>query len=95
MGRNDLWRFFRRAAVAGPDRRIAQLDRALDDASRSTDETERRKLFGEAQRLIAEQVPYISLWCKTNAVVAQRDLANLRVAPTADFSFLKDVERLP
>jgi peptide/nickel transport system substrate-binding protein len=70
-----------------------QVDRVLDDASRATDETERRRLFGEAQRLIAEQVPYISLWCKTNAVVARRDLTNLRVTPTVDFIFLKDVAR--
>jgi len=70
-----------------------QVDRVLDEASRATDDAERRRLFGEAQRLIAEQVPYISLWCKTNAVVAQRDLANLRVTPTVDFIFLKDVSR--
>jgi len=69
------------------------VDRALDDASRATDTAERRRLFGEAQRLIAEQVPYISLWCKTNAVVAQRDLANIHVTPTVDFIFLKDVTR--
>jgi peptide/nickel transport system substrate-binding protein len=71
------------------------VDRALDEAARSTDDGERRRLFGEAQRLIAEQVPYISLWCKTNAVVAQRDLSNFHVTPTVDFIFLKDVERLP
>jgi peptide/nickel transport system substrate-binding protein len=70
-----------------------RVDRALDDASRSTDDVERRQLFGEAQRLIAEQVPYISLWCKTNAVVAQRDLSNIHVPPIADFTFLKDVAR--
>ena len=71
-----------------------RVDRVLDDASRATDEAERRRLFGEAQRLIAEQVPYVSLWCKTNAVVAQRDLSNIHVAPTVDFIFLKDVARL-
>ena len=70
-----------------------QVDRVLDEASRSRDEAERRRLFGEAQRLIAEQAPYISLWCKTNAVVAQRDLSNVHVSPTVDFNFLKDVSR--
>jgi peptide/nickel transport system substrate-binding protein len=69
------------------------VDRALDDASRSTDEQERRKLFGEAQRLIAEQAPYISLWCKTNAAIARRDLTGVHLAPIADFTFLKDVAR--
>ena len=51
------------------------------------------RLFGEAQRLIAEQVPYISLWCKTNAVVAPATLDGLHVTPIVDFCFLKDVSR--
>ena len=31
--------------------------------------------------LIAEQAPYISLWCKTNIVVAQRDLGGIHPLP--------------
>ena len=42
----------------------------------------------------AERAPYISLWCKTNVVIAQRDLANIRPLPTVDFAFLKDVSRV-
>jgi peptide/nickel transport system substrate-binding protein len=70
-----------------------QVDDLIARATRSTHDTERRALYGQVQARIAEQVPYISLWCKTNAVVAQRDLANLHVAPTVDFIFLKDVAR--
>ena len=70
-----------------------RVDRLLDDATTSTDESRRRSLFNEAQRLIAEQAPYVSLWCKTNVVVARRDLANIHPLPTVDFSFLKDVVR--
>ena len=47
----------------------------------------------EAQRLIAEQAPYISLWCKTNVIVAQRDLRGIHPLPTVDFAFLKNVAR--
>jgi peptide/nickel transport system substrate-binding protein len=79
---------FNRGHFSDPD-----VDRALDEASEAISDTDRRRLYREAQRLIAEQVPYISLWCKTNAVVAQRDLTNLHVAPTVDFIFLKDVAR--
>jgi peptide/nickel transport system substrate-binding protein len=70
-----------------------RVDRLLDEATTSTDEAERRLLYNQAQRLIAEQAPYISLWCKTNVVVAQRDLTNIKPFPTADFGFLKDVSR--
>jgi peptide/nickel transport system substrate-binding protein len=71
-----------------------RVDRLLDEATTSTDDGRRRRLYNQAQRLIAEQAPYIGLWCKTNVVVAQRDLANIRPLPTADFAFLKDVSRV-
>jgi peptide/nickel transport system substrate-binding protein len=71
-----------------------RVDRLLDEATTSTDDARRRVLYHEAQRLIAEQAPYISLWCKTNVVVSRRDLANIRPLPTVDFAFLKDVSRV-
>lgn len=70
-----------------------RVDRLLDEATTSTDDTRRRTLYGEAQRIIAEQAPYISLWCKVNVAVAQRDLTGIRLVPTADFTFLKGVSR--
>jgi peptide/nickel transport system substrate-binding protein len=39
------------------------VDRLLDEATTSTDDGRRRVLYNQAQRLIAEQAPYISLWC--------------------------------
>ncbi len=70
-----------------------RVDRLLDEATTSTDEARRRTLFNQVQRLIAEQAPYISLWCKTNVIVARRDLTGIRLLPTGDFSFLRDVSR--
>jgi len=70
-----------------------RVDVLLDEATISTDDAQRRVLYNRAQRLIAEQAPYISLWCKTNVIVAQRDLRGIRPLPTVDFAFLKDVER--
>jgi peptide/nickel transport system substrate-binding protein len=73
----------------------ARVDRLLDEATTSTDEAQRRALYRAAQNLIAEQAPYISLWCKINVVVAQRDLDHIRPLPTVDFAFLRDVSRRP
>jgi peptide/nickel transport system substrate-binding protein len=71
----------------------ARIDALLDEAAASEDEERRRELFVEVQRLIAQQVPYVSLWHKTNFVVAQRSLSGIRLSPLADFLFLKDVAR--
>ena len=73
----------------------AHVDALLDEAQRTTDETTRRRLFGEAQHAIADQAPYICLWTKINNVVAQRTLDGIRVTPIADYWFLKDVARRP
>jgi peptide/nickel transport system substrate-binding protein len=71
----------------------ARVDRLLDRATVSTDDQERKRLFGEVQKIVASEVPYISLWNKTNVVVAQRTLAGVHVSPAADWLFLKDVFR--
>ena len=73
--------------------RDARVDRLLDEAAVTTDESTRRALYADVQRIIAEEAPYISLWCKTNAAVARRDLTGIHILPIADFTFLKDVAR--
>ncbi len=71
----------------------AEVDRAIDAATREVQDDRRRELYAEAQRLIAEDVPYIGLWYKTNVAVFQPDIHGVRLSPIADFSFLKDVSR--
>jgi peptide/nickel transport system substrate-binding protein len=70
----------------------AHVDALLDEASRATGD-DRRRLFGDAQRAIADQAPYICLWTKINNVVAQAGLEGVRATPIADYTFLKDVSR--
>jgi peptide/nickel transport system substrate-binding protein len=72
------------------DRRV---DTLLDAASVETDQARRLELYGEVQRLLADEVPYISLWTKTNFTVAQRSIRGVHRTPFADFFFLKDVSR--
>ena len=80
---------FNRGYYKNPD-----VDRLIDAASTSLDEHVRRGLYREAQRLIAADVPYISLWYKTNVAVSQPDLEGIALTPTAEFTFLKDVRRI-
>jgi ABC-type transport system substrate-binding protein len=70
------------------------VDRLIEAAAVAVDDETRRPLYAEAQRLIAADVPYISLWYKTNIAVSQPDLRGVRLSPIADFTFLKDVSRV-
>jgi len=69
------------------------VDELIDRATVSTDPKERQRLFSDVQRILAQDVPYISLWNKTNYAVAQRTLTGITLRPAADFLFLKDVAR--
>jgi peptide/nickel transport system substrate-binding protein len=71
---------------------------AVDDliarASAALDETERRDLYRQIQRIVASDAPYISLWAKTNVAVSQRNLEGISLSPIADFTFLARVRRV-
>jgi peptide/nickel transport system substrate-binding protein len=69
------------------------VDALIDRATVSIDDTERARLYAEAQHLISRELPYLSLWYKRNVAVARRDLSGVRLSPTADFLFLRDVTR--
>jgi peptide/nickel transport system substrate-binding protein len=71
-----------------------RVDALIDRATRSTDDTERHALYGEVQARIAEAVPYISLWHKTNVVVAQPDIEGVTVSPSMDFGFIRQLRRV-
>jgi peptide/nickel transport system substrate-binding protein len=70
-----------------------EVDRLIDQATVLADEGARRGLYGEAQRIISREVPYISLWYKRNVAVARRDLHGIRLSPSADYLFVRGVTR--
>lgn len=72
-----------------------EVDRLLDLATTAADDERRRKYYGEVQKLVAEEAPYISLWYKTNIAVARPNIRGLRLSAQADFHSLKDVRKVP
>jgi peptide/nickel transport system substrate-binding protein len=70
-----------------------RVDALLERAAAAQGDTERRALYAQVQRIVAEDAPYISLWAKTNVAVFQRGLTGVTLSPTADFAFLSRVHR--
>lgn len=79
-----------RVHYANPD-----VDRLIEEASAATDDIHRGDRYTEAQRIIAADVPYISLWYRTNIAIFQRDIRGVRLSPIADYGFLSGVYREP
>jgi peptide/nickel transport system substrate-binding protein len=74
--------------------RNEEVDRLLDLASAAQSEAERKRYYGEAQRLIAVDAPYIPIWHRVNVMLAQPNLDGLHMTPTVHFATLKDVRRV-
>jgi peptide/nickel transport system substrate-binding protein len=73
--------------------RNPEVDALLDEAATSLDPARRRAALADVQRLLAEEVPTISLWHKTNFAIARRSIRGVRLSPIADFHFLPHVAR--
>lgn len=71
-----------------------ELDRLLERAAASRDSSERHALYASAQEILAEDLPYIPVWWKTNFAIARRDLDGVVLNPYAEFTFLRQVSRL-
>jgi peptide/nickel transport system substrate-binding protein len=69
----------------------ARLDRLLEQGRAAPDATERKLIYGEVQRILAEELPYIPLWWWKNVIVRSRSLEGFVPYPDGDLNSLKKV----
>jgi peptide/nickel transport system substrate-binding protein len=72
--------------------RNAQVDLLLDQARVESDREKRRALFGKIQKIIAEDLPYVSLWFMDNVSVHRKRISDVQLSPTGDYDFLGNIE---
>jgi peptide/nickel transport system substrate-binding protein len=70
-----------------------EVDRLIDAAMAAATEEERKQLYSQAQRAVAEDAPYISLWYKTNVAVSRTQIEGVKLTPSAEFTFLREVTK--
>jgi peptide/nickel transport system substrate-binding protein len=68
-----------------------QMDQLLEEGRTAVDITERKRIYAEIQRLLAEDLPYIPLWWWKNVVVKTPSLQGFVPYPDGDFASLKKV----
>ncbi len=74
----------------------AELDRLLEHGRSTPDVTKRKRLYAEAQQIVARDLPYIPLWWVKNVAVKNPSLTGFVLRPDGDFSSLKQVSlRVP
>jgi peptide/nickel transport system substrate-binding protein len=68
------------------------VDRLIDAGRRSTNQQQRKQIYAQVQRILAEDLPYIDLWYFDSVVVHSPRVRNLHVGPAGNYDFLTAVE---
>jgi peptide/nickel transport system substrate-binding protein len=63
--------------------RRPEIDKLLDAGRREMDPQRRRALYSEVQRVLARDVPAISLWHEDNVAAMRKEVSGFEILPTA------------
>jgi peptide/nickel transport system substrate-binding protein len=69
----------------------SQVDRLLEQGRVTLEPNERKRIYGAAQRLIAQDLPYIPLWWQKNIVAKKTNIQGFVPYPDGDLISLKQV----
>ncbi len=69
-----------------------RVDALIDQARREPDQSVRKKLYAEIQRVLANDVPSINLWYFDNVLVHSKRVKNIALDPSGSYDFLKTAE---
>jgi peptide/nickel transport system substrate-binding protein len=69
----------------------AEVDRLLDQARVTMNASERKRIYGAAQRLIAQDLPYVPLWWQKNVIARKTTIQGFVPYPDGDLISLKNV----
>lgn len=74
---------FNRGGYSNP-----QLDPILNEAVETADREKARALYVQAQEIISRDVPMLPLWYSDQMVIARRNVGNIQVDMSGDWSFM-------
>jgi peptide/nickel transport system substrate-binding protein len=73
----------------------AEVDRLVEIARAETDTVKRRAAYAEIQRIVARDLPYVSLWYTDNVCVYNKRVSGMKLYPAGDYDFLLDIQIQP
>jgi peptide/nickel transport system substrate-binding protein len=69
----------------------AEVDKLLEQALAATDRTQSKDLYLKAQEIISSEVPMFPLWYPANMVIANRRIGNIKISPSGDWGFVRNL----
>lgn len=68
-----------------------EFDRIIEEAVRTVDKTKARELYAKAQEIISNDLPLLPLWYPSSMVISTKRISNVKINPSGDWSFVKDI----
>ncbi len=68
-----------------------EFDKIIDEAVKTTDKEKAKELYAKAQQIISNDVPLLPLWYPSSMVISTKRIGNIKINPSGDWSFVKDV----
>ncbi len=72
-----------------------EVDRLVDAGRTELDPAKRKQIYGEAQRIVADELPIIPLWHEDNVALTNVDLKGYQIVPNARFIGLVGAGKSP
>ena len=70
-----------------------KLDTLLEKGRTTTKFAERKNIYDQVQEIVAEDLPYISLWLNNNVAVFQKGITGYEMYPNGSFDFLTKLHK--
>ncbi len=68
-----------------------EFDKLIEEAVRTVDKNKARELYAKAQEIISTDLPLLPLWYPSSMVISTKRISNVKINPSGDWSFVKDV----
>jgi peptide/nickel transport system substrate-binding protein len=65
------------------------VEQAIDIAA--TDRDRAKQLYGQTWQIVSNDLPLLPLWYPANIVIANKRIGNIKISPSGDYSFVKDI----
>ena len=69
----------------------AEVDRTVEDAINEIDRAKAKELYVKTWDLVSGDLPLVPLWYPANIVVSNKRIGNIKISPSGDWGFLKDI----
>jgi peptide/nickel transport system substrate-binding protein len=69
-----------------------RVDELIREARSTVDQSQRKTIYDEIQRILADDLPYINLWYLDNVLVHTNRVSGIELSPSGNYDFLRTAE---